>query len=57
MPTYPVLVVVTILATGNHFVVDVLAGVLAMVAGFALALLPAAYGGRIEGATRGGAAR
>ena len=38
-PLYPVAVILTILATGNHFVLDALAGVLAMAAGFALALL------------------
>ena len=38
---YPAAVVVTILATGNHFVLDVLAGALAMAAGFGLAMLAA----------------
>jgi PAP2 superfamily len=38
-PLYPLAVILTILATGNHFVLDALAGVLAMAAGFALALL------------------
>ncbi len=39
-PLYPIAVVVTILATGNHFVLDALAGVLVMAAGFGLAALP-----------------
>jgi hypothetical protein len=38
-PLYPVTVILTILATGNHFVLDALAGALAMAVGFALALL------------------
>jgi PAP2 superfamily len=38
-PLYPIAVILTILATGNHFVLDALAGVLAMAVGFALALL------------------
>jgi hypothetical protein len=37
---YPFAVVITILATGNHFVIDALAGALAMAVGFALAALP-----------------
>jgi hypothetical protein len=37
---YPVAVVLTILATGNHFVIDVLAGAAVMALGFALAALP-----------------
>ena len=41
-PLYPAAVVLTILATGNHFVVDALAGVLVMALGFGLAALPAA---------------
>jgi PAP2 superfamily len=41
-PLYPALVVLTILATGNHFVVDAAAGVLVMALGFGLAALPAA---------------
>ena len=39
-PLYPATVIFTILATGNHFVLDALAGALAMAAGFGLALLP-----------------
>jgi PAP2 superfamily len=41
-PLYPAAVIVTILATGNHFVLDALAGVLVMAAGFGLAGLPEA---------------
>jgi PAP2 superfamily len=37
---YPAAVIFTILATGNHFVLDALAGALAMALGFGLALLP-----------------
>ena len=45
---YPAAVVLTILATGNHFVVDALAGVLVMALGFGLAALPAGIeGGKI----------
>ncbi len=40
---YPFAVVLTILATGNHFVVDVLAGILVMALGFGLAALPARF--------------
>ena len=40
-PLYPAAVIFTILATGNHFVLDALAGALAMAAGFGFALLPA----------------
>ncbi len=39
-PLYPLAVILTIIATGNHFVLDALAGVLAMAVGFALAALP-----------------
>jgi hypothetical protein len=39
-PIYPAAVVVTILATGNHFVLDALAGWVAMTAGFGIALVP-----------------
>ena len=38
---YPAAAVIAILATGNHFVVDALAGVLVMTVGFALVSLPA----------------
>ncbi len=38
---YPALAVLAILATGNHFVVDVLAGAVVMTLGFALVSLPA----------------
>ena len=41
-PLYPAAAVLTILATGNHFVVDALAGVAVMALGFGLAALPAA---------------
>ncbi len=37
---YPFAVVITILATGNHFVLDALAGALVMALGFVLATLP-----------------
>ena len=37
---YPIAVVITILATGNHFVIDALAGAGVMAIGFALATLP-----------------
>ncbi len=40
---YPVAVVLTILATGNHFVLDALAGALVIALGLALALLPAGF--------------
>jgi hypothetical protein len=39
-PLYPAVVVLTILATGNHFIVDAAAGALAMAAGFGLAFVP-----------------
>src|SRR5262249_55692007 len=39
-PLYPVAVILTILATGNHFVLDAAAGGLAMAAGFGIALVP-----------------
>ena len=41
-PLYPAVVVFAILATGNHFVLDALAGALAMAVGFGLALMPRA---------------
>jgi PAP2 superfamily len=41
-PLYPAAVMLTILATGNHFVVDALAGVVVMALGFGLAALPGA---------------
>jgi PAP2 superfamily len=41
---YPFVVVVAILATGNHFVLDAFAGALVMALGFALAALPARSG-------------
>jgi PAP2 superfamily len=41
-PLYALAVVLTTLATGNHFVVDAFAGVVVMAFGFGLALLPAA---------------
>ncbi len=43
-PLYPALVVLTIIATGNHFVLDALAGALAMAIGFGVALVPRALG-------------
>jgi PAP2 superfamily protein len=57
---YPALVVLTIVVTGNHFVVDAIAGMLVVGIGFAAAL---AWRGRAPGgailtpATRGGAVR
>jgi hypothetical protein len=39
-PLYPLAVILTILATGNHFVLDAFAGVLAMAVGFAVAVVP-----------------
>ena len=39
-PLYPAAVVVTILATGNHFVLDAVAGTLVMALGLAAAALP-----------------
>lgn len=63
---YPLAVVLTIIVTGNHFVLDALAGILVMAVGF----LAAAYAGRwlcargscpqagiLAAATRGGAVR
>jgi PAP2 superfamily len=40
---YPAVVVLTILATGNHFVLDALAGIAVMALGFGLAALPACF--------------
>jgi PAP2 superfamily len=60
---YPALVILTIIVTGNHFVLDALAGIAVLAAGFLLAPpLRRAIGRRRNGAilasaTRGGAAR
>ena len=60
---YPALVVLTIIVTGNHFVLDALAGIAVLAAGFLLAgvLRRAAErrksGAILASATRGGAAR
>ena len=60
---YPALVILTIIVTGNHFVLDALAGIAVLAAGFLLAPpLRRAFGSRRNGAiladaTRGGAAR
>ena len=40
---YPAAVILTILATGNHFVLDALAGVAVMALGFGLAALPGRF--------------
>ena len=42
-PLYPAVVVFAILATGNHFVLDALAGALAMAVGLGLALISRAF--------------
>lgn len=55
---YPVLVVLATLVTGNHFLLDALAGFAALGLGFWLAqLLLPARGARLVAATRGGAVR
>jgi PAP2 superfamily protein len=56
---YPLVVVLTIVVTGNHFILDALAGMLVMAVGIAAsARLPGRRGGAIlEPATRGGAVR
>ncbi len=55
---YPFVVVLATIATGNHFVVDALAGFGVTVAGFALAaVIRAPYGATLAPATRGGAVR
>jgi hypothetical protein len=56
---YPVVVVLTIIVTGNHFVLDAVAGLAVMAAGFlAAGLLRGRVGaGTIGAATRGGAVR
>jgi membrane-associated phospholipid phosphatase len=55
---YPALVVLTTIVTGNHFVLDALAGMLVLSLGFAIAwLLFDREGGKLELATRGGAVR
>ena len=59
---YPLLVVLTILVTGNHFLFDAVAGLLVMALGFGLAALVSRLwvrddGAILEAATRGGAVR
>ncbi|HSL65791.1 MAG TPA: phosphatase PAP2 family protein [Gaiellaceae bacterium] len=63
---YPLLVVLTIVVTGNHFLFDAAAGLLVMVLGFGLVssfaptlrrLWPGGDGAILEAATRGGAVR
>ena len=56
---YPVLVVLCIVVTGNHFILDAIAGMLVMLVGImAAARLPGRRNGAIlEPATRGGAVR
>jgi membrane-associated phospholipid phosphatase len=56
---YPVMVVLTIVVTGNHFILDAIAGMLVMTIGImAAARLPGRRDGAIlEPATRGGAVR
>jgi hypothetical protein len=56
---YPVAVLLTIVVTGNHFVLDAIIGYLVMGAGFAVALLlfERNTGGTLAPATRGGAVR
>ena len=41
---YPAAVILTILATGNHFVLDALAGIAVMALGFGMALIPRCCG-------------
>ena len=59
---YPLLVILTIVVTGNHFLFDAAAGLLVMALGFGLAaavgrLWPGGDGAILEPATRGGAVR
>ena len=59
---YPLLVVLTIMVTGNHFLFDAVAGLLVMAVGFGLASAVARLwvrddGAILEPATRGGAVR
>ncbi len=55
---YPLVVVLATVATGNHFVVDALAGFAVTAAGFALAdVIRAPRGATLAPATRGGAVR
>lgn len=55
---YPVLVTIATLATGNHFVLDAVAGIAAMTSGFALSqVLERTHAATIPAATRGGAVR
>ena len=56
---YPVVVALTIVGTGNRFILDALAGMLVMTIGYmAAGRLPGRGGGAIlDPATRGGAVR
>lgn len=55
---YPALVTLATLATGNHFVLDVVAGIAVIASGFALAqVLERTHGATLLAATRGGAVR
>lgn len=45
---YPCLTAAAVLATGNHFVLDILAGVLVMAAAFALVALCSGWAGRLR---------
>jgi hypothetical protein len=56
---YPVVVVLTIVVTGNHFILDAVAGMLVMVVGFkAASRLPSRRDrAMLQAATRGGAVR
>ena len=55
---YPILVVLTIVVTGNHFILDAVAGMLVLGLGFAVAaVIFERDGARLIPATRGGAVR
>ena len=55
---YPIAVVLTTIVTGNHFILDAVAGMLVLGLGFAVAaVLFERDGARLVPATRGGAVR
>ena len=55
---YPIAVVLTTIVTGNHFILDAVAGMLVLGLGFAVAaVLFERDGARLVAATRGGAVR
>ena len=55
---YPIAVVLTTIVTGNHFILDAIAGMLVMGLGFAVAaVIFERDGARLVPATRGGAVR